>query len=63
MNEFKKASVHELVNILRFVDTKALDGENLNFIIDWTTEGTNENQKYSADIIQFFLNSLEDRNG
>lgn len=63
MNEFKKASVHELVNILRFVDTKALEGENLNFIIDWTTEGTNENQKYSADIIQFFLNSLEDRNG
>jgi hypothetical protein len=45
------------------VDTKALEGENLNFIIDWTTEGTNENQKYSADIIQFFLNSLEDRNG
>ena len=61
MNEFKKAGVHELVSILQFVDTKALDGENLDFLIDWTTEGTDENSKYHAATISFFLSTLEDK--
>jgi hypothetical protein len=61
VNEFKRASVHELVAIIQLVDTKALEGDNLDFVIDWTTEGTTENEKYDAGIIAFFLENLGDR--
>jgi hypothetical protein len=61
VNEFKKASVHELISIIQFVDTKALEGDNLDFIIDWTTEGTEENSHYDAGTIAFFLENLGDR--
>jgi hypothetical protein len=60
-DEFKKASVHELVSMIQLVDTRALKEENLDFVINWTTEGTVENSKYDAAIITFFLENLEDR--
>lgn len=60
-NEFKKASVHELISMIQLVDTRALKEENLDFVINWTTEGTVENSKYDAAIIIFFLENLEDR--
>jgi hypothetical protein len=60
-DEFKKASVHELVSMIQLVDTRALKEENLDFVINWTTEGTVENSKYDAAIIIFFLENLEDR--
>jgi hypothetical protein len=60
-DEFKKASVHELISMIQLVDTRALKEENLDFVINWTTEGTVENSKYDAAIIIFFLENLEDR--
>ncbi len=60
MNEFKRASVHELTSIIRLVDTKILSGDNLDFIHDWTIDGTYENDQYDAGIIVFFLEGLED---
>ena len=61
MNEFKKANVHELYSILRFVDIKALEGDNLDFMLDWTVDGSYENDQYAVGTILFFLQNLEDR--
>lgn len=61
MNGFKGAHVHELESILRFVDSKALHGENLDFILAWATEGTKANSSYTAQLIIWFLDGLGER--
>ena len=61
MNEFEKANVHELYSILRFVDIKALSGDNLDFILEWATAGTKPNETYKAHLIIWYLEGLEER--
>jgi hypothetical protein len=60
VNNFKEASVHQLEDILRLVDTKALMWGHMQMVDDWTTDGTYVHETFDANDIIAMLSTVED---